>query len=254
MIVRRVVTWNVLHRVHAVNWKEAPVVRFPDEAVRIDAIATRLGAFLDEGIEVVCLQEASGDLATRVAELLADRVVVFTHAYPRMPRLRDGSALPLGDATELLVTLVHKTSATVATARSATFASDPGKGWLAVDDGTATTFVNTHVSFGPRSPAQLADVRAAALASKHAIVVGDFNASASDVAAGFGDGFTISALDGQRPTRVVPVTAEDGSARETGKVIDHALALGGAIAEATVVDGRGLSDHNPVAVVVHFAK
>jgi hypothetical protein len=63
------------------------------------------------------------------------------------------------------------------------------------------------------------------------------------VRAALGEGFALSRLEGQRPTRVA--VGEDGS-----HTIDHAAVVHARLATATVLDGEGLSDHHPVAVVV----
>ena len=79
----RVATWNVLHRIHAVNWREPVVVLQPDEPARIAEITRRIVA-LDA--DVVCLQEVSGDqLAALVLALPA--ATILSHRYPRVPRL-----------------------------------------------------------------------------------------------------------------------------------------------------------------------
>lgn len=58
----QIVTWNVLHRIHAENWREAVPDRFPIEAERLDRISQRVAGVLREDDDaVVCLQEVSGD-------------------------------------------------------------------------------------------------------------------------------------------------------------------------------------------------
>jgi endonuclease/exonuclease/phosphatase (EEP) superfamily protein YafD len=77
-----------------------------------------------------------------------------------------------------------------------------------------------------------------------AIVVGDFNARADVVRAGLGGDVAITELSGRRPTRVP--TAD----HPAGQTIDHVVVLGGAIVAGVVLDGRGLSDHEPVSADV----
>jgi endonuclease/exonuclease/phosphatase family metal-dependent hydrolase len=231
----RVTTWNVLHRVHAVNWKEAPVAAFPDERVRIERISVVVAGWLASDVDAVCLQEVSGDQLASLRRAASAAVIVFEHTYPRLPRLRGSGAPQLDDASEHLVTIVRDRSAKQLDAR--TFASDPGKGLLALDLDSAATLVNTHVTFGDRRTDQL--VLLASIATAPAIVVGDFNASADVVGAALGG--TTSILD--RPTRIA---TDEHDAR----VIDHVVVLGGTLASAAVLDGQGLSDHNPVTARV----
>lgn len=240
----RVTTWNVLHRIHAMNWHEAPAAAFPDERERTAAIAKLVDDWFADGVDAVCLQEVSGD---QLAALRGGPrgVQVFHHVYPRLPRLRVGGAALLTDATEHLVTLVAD-SVTARPADSRTFDSDPGKGFLAVEVEGALRLVNTHVSFGGRSGKQLAAVLAAASeGGGGAMVVGDFNAPGDALRAAFRSSFALSDLTGQAPTR-------DATPDHPGRTIDHVLARGGVIEIASVLDGQGLSDHAPVASSVRF--
>ena len=50
MSALRVTTWNVLHRVHGLNWKEPAVARFSDE--RAPAGADELGSEQDTRVRV----------------------------------------------------------------------------------------------------------------------------------------------------------------------------------------------------------
>lgn len=235
----RVVTWNVLHRVHAENWQEAPLAAFPDERVRVAAISEVVARWLASDVDVVCMQEVSGDQLASLRSAVGEGVRVFEHTYPRVPRLRSGGAPMLADATEHLVVATRLQQAEHLDGR--TFDSDPGKGLLAVDLGDDIAIIDTHVSFGDRRAAQLevvASVARSALGG--AIVLGDFNARADVVRAALGGDVAISDLSGERPTRG---PTDDHPA---GQTIDHVVAFGGAIASASVLDGGGLSDHEPV--------
>jgi endonuclease/exonuclease/phosphatase family metal-dependent hydrolase len=238
---RRLTTWNVLHRVHAVNWKEAPVLAFPDERVRIERIAGKVAAWLADDVDVVCLQEVSGDQLASLRRAVGASVAVFEHRYPRMPVLRVKGPPVLEDASEHLVTIVKDRGAHQVDAR--TFATDPGKGLLAVSVGDAVV-INTHVSFGERRAEQLATLASVAReAPDGAIVLGDFNATAAVVAAPFGAGVAISDLAGQGPTRIA--TDEHPSYG-----IDHVVAVHVTITSAAIIASDGLSDHNPVTAIV----
>jgi endonuclease/exonuclease/phosphatase family metal-dependent hydrolase len=232
----RVVTWNVLHRVHGENWQELPIDAFPDERERTRGVVRRVAEWLDGGVDAVCLQEASGDLSAALDEALGARARRFAHVYPRVPKPRTPAPAPLGDPRELLLTFTARPARQV---ESATFATDPGKGLLAIELGGVIRIVNTHVSSGPRRDDQLARVRGAATAAGAAVVVGDFNAPADVVGAALGVEFAVSDLRGQPPTR-------SASRSLPGKCIDHVAAFGGELAAATVIDVGGLSDHNAV--------
>lgn len=236
----RVTTWNVLHRIHAVNWKEAPIAAFPDERVRTGAIAQTIAGWLTGGVDVVCLQEVSGDQLARLREAIEPEVSVHAHLYPRVPRLRDGSPSPLEVPNEHLVMLVKRLPASLREAK--TFESDPGKGLVAVDVGDDLIVVSTHVSSGSRSAAQLAQIlRSVQDEHRGAAVLGDFNTSAADVRAALGEGFTLADVAG--PTRIA-------TAEHAAKTIDHVAARGARIVSAEVLDGRGLSDHHPVTAEI----
>ena len=100
-------TWNVLHRIHAVNWNERPVMLFPDERVRIAGITDFIATRLLPISTAVCLQEVSGDQLASLRRMLADQAEIVTHEYPRLPKLRQAGPAPIEDAKEYLVTLVR---------------------------------------------------------------------------------------------------------------------------------------------------
>jgi endonuclease/exonuclease/phosphatase family metal-dependent hydrolase len=185
----------------------------------------------------MCVQAVSGDQLVSLRDAAGASVSVFVHRYPRVPKLRVESASELEDPTEYLVTLVSSPARLLA---SATFDIDPGKGWLAVELEGGLAVINTHVSSGKRGRAQLPLVAATARGLASAVAVaGDFNADVELVRTGLGEGFVLTDLAGQRPTRL---TTTDRPAR----TIDHVTALRCTLASATVLDGGGLSDHEPV--------
>ncbi|HTJ35067.1 MAG TPA: endonuclease/exonuclease/phosphatase family protein [Dactylosporangium sp.] len=224
-----VATWNVLHRVHAENWGEGPVARWPDEAARIAAVARRLAGRTERA---VALQEVSGDQLAALRRELPERSV---HAmrYPRVPRPRNGASA-LADPDEYLVLLVDGAVEPVA---AEAFTDDPGKGLLAVAmDGVLV--VATHVSHGAARAAELARLGdLARAAGGPAVLLGDFNADAATVAADLGPGFTVAVLpEGAPPTRPGGRTPN----------IDHVVVYGSRAGAASVEDAGGLSDHNIV--------
>jgi endonuclease/exonuclease/phosphatase family metal-dependent hydrolase len=225
-----VLTWNLLHRVHAMNWDEEPVRAHPVEAERIRRIADRIATFLGT-VDVIAMQEVSGDQLACIRERLPARATCLVHRYPRVPKRRDGSGPDLDDPTEHIV-LVSRPKAQLYAAE--TFPSDPGKGFLAaVVEGT--TIIATHVSFGERRDAQLARLRDVAA---NAVILGDFNTGPDVVAAAFAGASLSSSID-PRPTR----TPHGEHAAVT---IDHVVARGLSIAAAEVLHCEGLSDHHPV--------
>lgn len=246
MRTMRVTTWNVLHRVHALNWREPTIEAFPDERARAFAVAERVGRWLEDEEAVVALQEVSGDLLARLRSTvrgLAFEVRVHDHSYPRVPRARREGHVGLEDVHEHLVVLTRARS----DPRSAhTFESDPGKGLLCAMLEGDVAVIDTHLSAGDRRAAQLATLRAAAMeAAGGAIVLGDFNALADVVWAGLGEGFVVSRPSGKR-------TSRPGAPPHPGATIDHVVVRGGAIVSAEVLDGGKLSDHDPVTAVVRF--
>ncbi|MEV4442011.1 endonuclease/exonuclease/phosphatase family protein [Streptomyces sp. NPDC049577] len=226
-----VATWNVLHRVHAENWGEDVVARWPDESERVAAVAERLARRTEQ---VIALQEVSGDQLAALRDALPGRTV---HAlrYPRVPAPRHGTCA-LRAPEEYLVLLADGPSRQVG---AAAFEDDPGKGALAVETAGALV-VATHVSGDRRRTRQLARLAelAAPAPGRPAILLGDFNADRGVVAAALGTGFDVADLPPDAlPTR--PPTP--GS---TAQWIDHVVVRGGGTSSAAVEDAGGLSDHN----------
>lgn len=225
-----VATWNLLHRVHAENWDEDTIRRWPDEAARITAITTRLTARTER---VIALQEVSGDQLADLRARLPDRTV-HSFQYPRIPNPRRGRDL-LHDRTEHLVLLVDGPSAPVT---EIAFRDDKGKGALAVDV-AGTLVIATHVSGDRRRTGQL--TRLAELAEPTTVLLGDFNTSPSTIKAGLGDGFAVAGFAaGSMPTRPGPSRG----------FIDHVVTRGATASTATVDASDGLSDHNLVYATV----
>ncbi|MGW2256251.1 endonuclease/exonuclease/phosphatase family protein [Kitasatospora sp. NPDC001660] len=233
-----IATWNVLHRVHAENWGEDVVQRWPDESERIAAVTARLAERTEQ---VIALQEVSGDQLAGLRLALTDRTI-HTLRYPRVPRPRHGTC-SLRDAAEYLVLLVDGPSLEVA---AEPFDDDPGKGALAVE-AAGTLVVATHVSGDQRRTHQLA--RLAELATTPpghaAVLLGDFNTDRATVASALGAGFAVADL----PPDAVPTRPHtSGSAPEW---IDHVVVRGtGVVGSAAVESMDGLSDHNLVRACI----
>jgi endonuclease/exonuclease/phosphatase family metal-dependent hydrolase len=236
-----VATWNVLHRLHAQNWGEEVVGRWPQERDRIAAIAARLAARTEQ---VIALQEVSGDLLAALRLALPGRTV-HTLRYPRVPKARRGVD-PLSDPREYLVLLVDGPSRQVA---AEPFDDDPGKGALAVEV-AGLLVVATHVSGDRRRRRQLARLAelVATPQERPAVVLGDFNTDRVTAASALGAGFAVAALPPDAlPTR--PRAADRGSVAPP-QWIDHVIVRGAGVRDARVESAEGLSDHNLVRATI----
>jgi len=241
----RIATWNVLHRIHAENWREKVPDVFSDEAVRIAAITARIAALLAEDDVVVCLQEVSGDqLASLRTALPTMSVCAFI--YPRVPSLKQPGPSPLQHPEEALVTIAARARPIT----GAVFPNDPGKGFLAVDvDGVLV--INTHLSAGDRRTIQLQHIKAHVDHSVESAVVvcGDCNTSSAKVLAGIDGGFNLVDLGPDAlPTRPRPDLPERTSDKPAA--IDHIFVRGLVAEGGLVVDVDGTSDHNLVRAIV----
>ncbi len=221
-----VVTWNVLHRIHAENWGEDVATHWPDESKRVAAIA---GWVAELPAEVVALQEVSGD---QLAALRASTSrTVHAMRYRRVPRPRRMSS-QLKDDTEFLVLMVDGPSRVITELQ---FHDDWGKGGLAVQT-AGLTVVATHVSWWEAKRAgQLAKLRELAVAP--AVLLGDFNADSDTVIADLGEGF--------RSAELPP-----GATTQGEQAIDHVIVHGATATNAQVLDNEGLSDHHPVLATI----
>ncbi len=236
----RVTTWNVLHRIHAVNWGEAPATTYPDERVRSARITARVVEWLRGDVEVVCLQEVSGDLLESLRSAVGSNVQVYAHQHPRVPALRVPSRASLTRPAEYLVTLSKHVALR---SRGEGFETDGGKGVLEVQLAHVTV-LNTHVSFGNKRVAQLQ--RLEALLVNDSLVLGDFNAPLEVIHAALGTALSRSELGGQLATRF-------GDSPSDGQHIDHVLSRGGAVRDAEVIDTGDVSDHRAVRAHVTSA-
>ncbi|MFT3765969.1 MAG: endonuclease/exonuclease/phosphatase family protein [Minicystis sp.] len=244
MPARPITTWNVLHRVHAINWDEPAILQHPDERTRIARIADLVATWCVPGA-VIGLQEVSGDQLAALRARAPAGARIFAHAYPRVPRLRaQGAAAVLADPREHLVVIACDEAARVVEAR--TFGEDPGKGLLAVALGDGGAFICTHVSFGDRRTAQLQVIGAVASAiSGMVVVAGDFNATLADVRGALGAGAAYADVAGQ------PLRTRRGEGSAGNDVdIDHVIVLRGEIEGAAVIEDGWLSDHRPVRATV----
>ncbi|WP_091450003.1 endonuclease/exonuclease/phosphatase family protein [Actinokineospora iranica] len=230
-----VATWNVLHRVHAENWGEDVVRRWPDESARIAAVTARVAGV---SARVIAMQEVSGDQLAALRRALPDRTV-HTLRYPRVPRPRQGDCA-LRDPDEHLVLLVDGPSQEIA---AEPFPDDPGKGALAVDV-SGTLVVATHLSTDRRGLRQLTRLAGLAAPGPTAVLLGDFNTDRATVLSVLGADFTAAEpAPDALPTR--PSATESRPQR-----IDHVVARGMVADSAVVEDADGLSDHNLVRAAV----
>ncbi|OJH41565.1 hypothetical protein BON30_06700 [Cystobacter ferrugineus] len=234
-------TWNVLHRVHAENYGEPAIHRWRDEPERVRRVVDLVSkALCIDGFGVALLQEVSGD----VLQSLRDHLpawAVLDHPYPRMPRLKRPGP-PMRDLREHLVVVAPGGSTVF---RAQTFAGDPGKGVLAVTVPSGLVVASTHVSWGPKGEAQFATLRELFHASRAPVCIGgDFNAEREVLVRAFGAEVVVGALPSGSP-RTRP--SEDATG---GLDIDHLLACRAELSDLRVLDHSELSDHRPIAATV----
>lgn len=230
-----VATWNVLHRVHAENWYEDVAQRWPDEQLRIEAVTARVASRPEQ---LIALQEVSGDQLASLRRALPGRTI---HAlrYPRLPRPRRIETA-LTDRGEYLVLLIDGSSHEIA---AEAFATDPGKGLLAVR-AFDLTFIATHVTGDGRRNRQLAHLAHLATDPNGTVLLGDFNTDREGVAARLGPKFTVAAF----ASDAVPTRPRTSGAKS--RFIDHIVGRDVAISDASVENVDGLSDHNLVHATV----
>jgi endonuclease/exonuclease/phosphatase family metal-dependent hydrolase len=232
-----ITTWNVLHRVHAENWGELPVVTFPDEAARVAAVVARIKACFAAGVEVVALQEVGGDVLAALPDLPG--VSRHVHRYPRVPHRRDGQPTGARDPHEHLVTLVRGQGRLI---HAETAPSDSGKGLLIVSRDDGTWVVNVHLSHGSRGEAQLTRALELSVPAERVVVVGDFNATHPMVSGWLPEGWSLA------PALPGGITRIGGDGRP-GRWIDHVWVRGGRAEVYEVVDDPA-SDHRAVHAAV----
>ncbi len=233
-----VVSWNVLHRIHAVNWSEPVIDAWPIETMRCEAVAAWISRC---AADVICLQEVSGDQLIALRSSERGRGDVLATAYPRVPTYRRGpEPSPLVDPTEFLVTIVRGGAGRVVAASA--FPTDGGKGFQRVELALGATVIGAHVTYGDASAAQCARLAAeAGAADGLAVVCGDFNADRETCARQLGPDL-VAAIphEASLPTRPRPASSEKS------QTIDHLFVRGGVAREVEVLAVDGLSDHNAV--------
>lgn len=232
------VTWNVLHRIHAEKWSRHVIAQFPSERARIERIAARVAGWLAEGADAVTLQEVSGDQLAALRRLGA---TVLSHRYPRVPTWLRFWSKPLDDRSEHLVTVLAREGRSV---EALTFDSDDGKGLLAVET-RELRLVNTHLSFGKHGTAQLRHVGEALRRAPRGVLAGDFNTEREHLAAALGEGIELA--------NVGP-TCAPSRRHGLGRAIDHVAVYGGGLERVEVLGSDGLSDHHPVRASVSLLR
>jgi endonuclease/exonuclease/phosphatase family metal-dependent hydrolase len=227
----KVITWNVLHRVHGEVHGEPCLAHWAEEAARVAAVVEAVRALQ---ADVALLQEVSGDVVAALRSAFPERVVL-THLYPRVPKR---SVAGVKDRSEHLVVLAP---AGAKVKRASTYESDPGKGLLAVEV-SGVTVVSTHVSWGEKRSEQLMTLREAVLSfGSRCVVGGDFNVEREVVEPVLGAKCVVLP-SGSLPTR------DDEKGR--GLMIDHLIGFGCELREARVEPHRNESDHRPVSALL----
>ena len=233
----KILTWNVLHRIHAENYDDPAVGRWPDEVARTRHVVALISGAMRAGtIDVALLQELSGDtLAALRSEL--QNYSVISHVYPRVPRPRRARSALIAPEEHLVV--VGPTGAR--RLHSETFGTDPGKGLLAVEVALGVSVATTHVSFGASSQAQLARLSQLAQEIPSVCCVGgDFNAPRAVVAQNLSEEFEVAEV------AAGPSRTHSPNDDRHGRDLDHLCFRRGTITEVRVLLSSGLSDHRPV--------
>lgn len=232
----KILTWNVLHRVHAETHSEACILGWPREEARVQGIGAKVAhAMTVEGFGAALLQEVSGDV---LAELRARMpgLSVLNHRYPRVPKQKGTS---LRDPTEHLVVVAPAGGLIIG---QHTFANDPGKGFLMVSFPDGMTVISTHVTWGAKGEPQLsllAKLLGEAIAPT--VLGGDFNAEREVIS---------KAL-------AVPITAPPRGSLQTrphengNTDIDHLICKHATLRDLRVLEHDDLSDHRPVAATIN---
>lgn len=236
----KLLTWNVLHRVHAETYSDPAIEPWPDELARVEGVVRFVSrALRSEGFSVVLLQEVSGDVLSALRQALPEWDV-FDHCYPRLPRQKAPSALK--DPREHLVVIAPAGSTLV---RAHTFESDHGKGFVMVRLPGGFVVASAHLTWGVKALTQLTVVaQVLADAQTPLVIGGDFNAERQVVEEAAGPSVVISSLP-EGPLRTRPDA--DGTG---GADIDHLLCRHATLKEARVLECDGLSDHRPVAATL----
>lgn len=237
-----ILTWNVLHRIHAENHDDPAIGRWPDEAARTRHVVAMIADAMRAGsIDVALLQEVSGDTLAALQCALPNYGVI-SHVYPRVPRPRGPHSALIAPEEHLVV--IGPIGARALHAE--TFETDPGKGLLTVEVGPGVAVVTTHVSFGPSSQAQLARLRQVVRETPSVCCVGgDFNARRAWVGRELSEALQVAELpEGGMRTH----SPEDDP---HGRDLDHLCFRHGTVAEARVLPNSGVSDHRPVWASFH---
>jgi endonuclease/exonuclease/phosphatase family metal-dependent hydrolase len=231
----QVLTWNVLHRIHAEKYNEPSIHHWPDEAARVMAQFSYLQALFSRGLTVALLQEVGGDLLKKLRSDLSDHAVI-NHPYPRIPRAR--GATQAADPSEHLVVIAPQGAVII---QGTTASNDPGKGFLSVQVGEWRV-ISTHVSFGRAALRQLTTLRDFIQSDISPLLIGgDFNT----------DRQTVEAALGLPVLRPMPGSAPTRPRTEGGSDIDHLLvrppaAMTSGSNFVQVLPHPDLSDHAPV--------
>lgn len=238
----RMLTWNVLHRVHADNWSEPAIGAHPDERARIAAITARVMHALATA-DVLLLQEVSGDQLSSLAAAVGGAGALCSLRYPRVPRPRRGPT-PLESPAEHLVVVSTRPLAEVG---RHVFADDAGKGFLAVACGGAVVLC-AHLSYGAAHRGQWHELGVELGRARPPVILGgDFNADRQTAAELLGP----QARWGAAAPHSLP-TRPRAAPSDKSMDIDHVVAWGAEVDELEVLSGGGLSDHNPVRAVVRW--
>lgn len=285
----RVVTWNVLHPVHGLNWREMPM-RSPayNEETRCDAIMLVLRRFVESRygneVLVITLQEVSSEMSVRLISMCDKLGGIFSTAKVGDTKLKEGRAhtgyaQPDDDGQYELVLVFGLPKHTPTEWAPVELGAEHGGfkfARLVLPPPYSLALVSVHHAYGGARQRQInglaAHLEALMLASPDlnaALVVGDCNCTAAALQAAYAavprsqPGLVLRARvhAAPAPTRVGKC-AEPPNDLLGAECIDHAVVIGdwgskwardAAVARVHMTDVLALSDHRPVEFIFDAA-
>jgi hypothetical protein len=142
----RVISWNVLHIVHEINYafdNSIVLQKYPLEKDRLNKIFIKINSLLDDN-SIICLQECPYNLLNLLNLLVSNnKHNIEYHKYRRMPFIKDNKPSPYIDCSEYLVTIYPKEYSII---KKMSFdIENQSKGALILTFNNNLTIANVHV-------------------------------------------------------------------------------------------------------------
>lgn len=265
-----VVSWNVLHMVHEINYcfDASPVIDqysirtdWRNEKNRINDMAKIILQFLQTNSNVecfICLQEVPGDLVTVLQEILdptlKSKSSIHVRNYPRIPAVRHRQGPRFyTDIRESLVTIHYNPSGSSDEILWIQCPTDPGKGALTVKTNSGITIVNIHVPFDTDAALSLLKNLPWPTDNSPYVLVGDINRDSRQfikllqkLTEGKPNFDLIRSVPSTKPTRIG--YCKDGTLGKSW--IDHYLISTSLQSSPVVVYDQigNISDHFPISL------